>query len=321
MDAKDKAASVLVLAAIWEDVEPVFLEEVLSSVQLLSSKQAGMDPLESIVRSRVLAQIGTVPIPGRVDVKKRYLFSDFIQRWARSPYVRMTAAAVLIVAIVWILSIPILTPGPGSTTAATTMAGTTAAGITTAATTYAGTTAAATTAAAGTTAATTQAATTRVGTTATTTITPSGTSQPIPVVWPAHLIKYLGFDLSQVNSAGVRRYQENGLLERSGYVADQKSLNQIVDLVNQIYLEKPATQDPPSAKIRYELVFYLNRLPGQAYPKEQTLQLLLIKDTGVIKINGSFADYLQIKTLEGLTLANPYLTFDDIASRLDPMLN
>lgn len=344
MEPKDHELTVLALATIWDEVDPGLLESALAANPAWANPPVEVDPLEETVRARVLGQITAgavgeadrwVPVQHRTldvqnrDIENRFSLSKFWLRTRQNPLIRMTAAAVMVLVIILIFSSPNLRPRSGSTTEtrAATTAATTHAGATTAATTYSGTTAAAGTTAAstaaGTTAATTQAATaaTTAATSAATTRVPTGSSQPVQIVWPMHLPAYLGFDLGQVTTVAIRRFQDNGSIEREVTLGDRKSLNQIEDLVNQIHLNKPNLQEPePTAVLRYELLLQPTHMLNQEVPKEQSLKFILIKETGEIRIDGSFVDRLQIKSPFGLPLANPYLNLEDISSRLDALI-
>ncbi len=260
--------------------------------------------------------------PAFLNLRRR--IEDFRRNWQKQPYTRMAAAALVIVLVAWLMSLPFISGGTASvTTAATTRAATTAA----AATTRAATTAAATTAAAGTTtyAATTAAGTTPASTTAATTRPPTGattaaTTASGQLVWPLHLVKYLGFDFRQVDAVEIQRYRTDGSFERARQITSRDGLNQIVDLLNQMYLDRPTAAQPAHAGVFYELDFQLS--PGVTLPAtgEPVLTIMHTTDPDVVRISGTFTLAPEVNAPDGLMQANASLTAADLFDRLDALL-
>ena len=291
-------ASVLDFSAIWDDLDPGFVDQALTEVMQSFNGDGSSDPMEAIVRSRVLTQIGQTPVVIRVAGKKPFAWRDFLKTWSRSPYVRTAAAAILILSLVGVLLRPFAGPRPEPTTPATTQAATTAA--TTAVSTKPATTAA-------TTMTPTQAGTT-AATTVATTITPTGA-----MVWPIHLIRFLDFDQSQVESVQIRRLRSDGSFDKVVTLTDKGKIDRVFDLINQIHLEKPASLDLRLEGASYELVFNL------VTDTSDTPFLALKSHEGseTVTVHGSFNEILKADAPNGFMQANPYLTFDEISDRLD----
>lgn len=364
MDAKRDAEQLLTLADLFAGIEPAFLEQALAGATPASG---GKDPLEAVVRARVLAQIartGTglpasadwhdaadisasqpdqaragqpdqatasqpklepaldlAPAPAPTPTQPRRRLADISRWWQRSAYARMTAAAVLIIAVVWLMSLPFLSRGTASTTAAATKAATTAA----AATTKTGATVPATTAAgATTTAGTTAAATTAAGTTAAAGTTTAATTRATTtaygqISWPVHLSAYLGFNTDPgeqgVQSVTIRRYRADGTLDISAGVTDRAGILAVSNLVNQIYLQRPDGSAPSVKGVRYELAFQL-AATGQPGSSERILSIAQNFKTETFRVDGWFASSLGVSAPDGFLNVNPDLHFADLDQRL-----